>query len=363
MSTRVSCLTPAGSGAIATIAVHGPEAWTIARCLFHPTKRELPELPSPGSTWFGTLGRDEVILAVPSVEPEPTIEIHCHGGRQIVRMLIDLFRAEGCEEATESLHGNSAWSLLPHAKTLRTAAILLDQANGAFERALQAIRDDLEHLRNAEAIASIEQLHRLVPLGRHLLTPWRVVIAGPPNAGKSSLLNALAGYQRSIVAPVPGTTRDVVTATLAFDGWLVELSDTAGLREACDLLEQEGIERTRASIADADLCMWVIDATEKNAAEPDATIPADRVLPVLNKIDLVAAPLKSDALGVSAAIGAGLDRLVEKVVSRLVSHSPSDGDAVPYSVEMCELIETLQRLADEGRFDEIKALIQASRLP
>jgi tRNA modification GTPase len=100
-TTHVAVLTPPGSGAIAVIAVQGPDAWPIIRRLFRPASGcELPEQPTARATWFGRIGLgagDEVIIAVTSVEPVPTIEVHCHGGQQVVRMLVDLFRGEGCE--------------------------------------------------------------------------------------------------------------------------------------------------------------------------------------------------------------------------------------------------------------------------
>src|SRR5206468_2220750 len=106
---------------------------------------------------------------------------------------------------------------------------------------------------------------------------------GAPNVGKSSLVNALAGYQRSIVAPTPGTTRDVVATTLAIDGWPVELSDTAGLHGEGEQLERAGMARARAAAAAADLCVWVLDGSAAPVwLGPEITAP----LTVINKIDL-----------------------------------------------------------------------------
>jgi len=374
---QIECLTPSGSGAIATIAVSGPGAWSAVRRLFRPASpHPLPAQPRPGSTWFGTIGEgtgDDVILAVTETDPETLIEIHCHGGRQVVCWLIDLIQHEGgllsSTIAVDSVE--SPWALLPHAKTLRTAAILLDQANGAFHRALAQIADALQTQQDSDAEAKLRDLIQYAAIGRHLIEPWRVVIAGAPNAGKSSLLNALAGYQRSIVAPVPGTTRDVVSATLAFDGWLVELSDTAGLRTAGDQLEQEGIVRAKNHIEQADLCLWVIDTTAPLPSSGDQSVgewefAADRTIAVLNKTDLPPAWDLSgftEAASVSSLKGTGLDELAKRMTAFLVSVEPPPNAAVPYSVATCELVIVLLELLGAGNREEAIAAINAWRNP
>src|SRR5262249_9107130 len=142
---------------------------------------------------------------------------------------------------TEDAVRAAAATALAEARTQRTAAILLDQYHGAFSRAVAVAHAAWERGDTAEAGRLLEVLARYAPLGRPLTSPWRVVVAGAPNVGKSSLVNALAGYARCVVSPTPGTTRDVVTTLIAVDGWPVELADTAGLREAAGPLEEQGI--------------------------------------------------------------------------------------------------------------------------
>src|SRR5204862_3686687 len=153
---------------------------------------------------------------------------------------------------------------LAGARTERTATIFLDQYRGALRKDLTAIEHDLTHGNHDTAVRALNSLLARASLGLHLRQPWKVVIAGRPNDGKSSLMNAILGYQRSIVWHEPGTTRDVLTATTAIDGWPLELIDTAGLRvgravpaDSADPIESEGIARARAQIAAADLTILV----------------------------------------------------------------------------------------------------------
>lgn len=308
--TTVALLTPPGIGAIAVLEIAGPNAWPIVREHFRPIGRPLPDSPILHRTWLGMLD-DEVVLAVTRVVPEPTIEIHAHGGTQVVKRLQRLFENNSCRAPVEQ------------ARTLRTAAILLDQTHGAFDL---AVRDP----RNLPRLAA------LAPVGRHLVEPWKVVIAGAPNAGKSSLVNAIAGFERSIVSPVAGTTRDVVTTFVALDGWPVELADTAGLRRATESLEAEGIALARRFLNQANLVVWLLDGTDPNPIFPDG---GDPIL-VVNKCDCPPAfEAPAGALHVSAATGAGIEALIAAIVHRLVPVAPEPGEAVPYTPELADRVE------------------------
>jgi tRNA modification GTPase len=158
----------------------------------------------------------------------------------------------------------------------------------------------------------IEDLDALVGTARQgvLLTEGiRLVLAGAPNVGKSSLLNRLAGYERAIVTSLPGTTRDTLSEQISLDGIPVRVTDTAGLRVAADPIELEGIRRTRIEVEAADRILWVCDATDPDTCTVPADLPTDRLTMIVNKIDLRRSPVASGALAVSALTGEGIDGL------------------------------------------------------
>jgi tRNA modification GTPase len=274
-----------------------------------------------------------------------------------VQWVIEQFTSHGCaEERTPRPSGEGfacarAAELLPHAPTLRTASILLDQAHGAFANEVRHIL----HLLATDGMSAKEPLRRLCrrgySVGSHLLKPWKVVVTGPPNVGKSSLVNALAGYQRAVVSEVAGTTRDAVSVRTAFDGWPVELIDTAGLREGAGL-EAEGIDLARRAQAEADLLLWVLDVSEPEPVRPNlrelgATLPPWCVVQlVANKCDrerrwnpesVSESENLRGALPVSAATEQGIAELAEVVVGYLAPECPP-GAAVPYNDRLVNLV-------------------------
>lgn len=357
---RVAVLTPAGTGAIATLAVAGPTAWDAVKARFRPANgKPLPEAAPLGRFWYGTLGDgvgDEVVVAV----REGWVEVHCHGGRRVVRWVVEQFKQLGCEEvAWEALEGArptrcNGWtsdaralSPLTQAPTLRTASILLDQYHGAFARAVADI------LAAPEPLPLLAHLTQFAHLGRHLVAPWKVVVAGAPNVGKSSLINALAGYQRSVVAPVAGTTRDLVTVTVALDGWPIELSDTAGLRHANEVLEAEGVELARRALTETDLILWVVDGSSPNPVWPPDDLGNRSILLVVNKSDLPigSADTFAEAWGcllTSATQGTGVSAVVSEITTRLIPNPPQPGAAVPFTPALADLVETAHRLLAAG---------------
>jgi tRNA modification GTPase len=202
------------------------------------------------------------------------------------------------------------------------------------------------------ATAILEGLLLHAPIGRHLVEPWRVIIAGAANVGKSTLVNALAGYQRSIVADTPGTTRDVVTTRLAIDGWPIEISDTAGWRSTTASLEQEGIERARRAMAEADLCLWLLDGSTEPVFPGDART---KVHYLINKIDLPPAwdwTQVPHALVLSARTGSGVTELCQAVSRWLVPAPPPPGVAVPFTALLCTQLRELLRYCQAGNIAE-----------
>src|SRR5262249_41553863 len=207
--------------------------------------------------------------------------------------------------------------------------------------AVATIERALQQKDHAQAGRLLGELARRTALGRHLVQPWRVVIAGAVNVGKSSLLNALAGYQRSVVAPTPGTTRDVVTGLLAVDGWPVEFADTAGWRDpsGAGALEEQGMQLARGTAERADLCLWVLDGS---GAPVWPGFAGANLRLVVNKTDLPAGwdwDQAAGAVRVSARTGAGIAELCQAVARWLVPEVPPAGSAVPFPPGMGSQVE------------------------
>ncbi len=342
-------LSPEGRGAIASILVSGPQATELVARYFNANSGSQLDKTLPGQLVFGnwqhTADRlqEEVVVFR---RQDQEIEIHCHGGPKATESICQTMQSAGCQliswrqwlELTGQSTQLQARAALADACTERTSRILLDQYNGALAAAVSNILNELRSENLDKARKKIGDLLKRVELGRHLVCPWRVVLVGQTNVGKSSLVNALVGFPRSIVYDRPGTTRDALTAVTAMAGWPLELIDTAGLRETKDPIEVAGIQRTRETIETADLVLAVFDATSRWSDENKAFVESlERSIVVINKIDL---PDEDDtgyrprwplnAIFTSAKLGTGIDQLVQQITERLVKEPPAVGAAVPF---------------------------------
>ena len=350
--TYAALLTPNARGAIATVAVRGEGAAACAGNYFTSFSRVPLAEAAVGRILVGQWkGADEEIgeeLVVARVD-EQTVEIHCHGGLQASRRILDHLAAEGCEictwqEWTRRQNADpiaaEAIILLPTAPTERTALHLLDQYQGAFTEAIARIETALLTGERTDALQQTEKLRELAPFGRHLTEPWSVVLAGPPNVGKSSLLNRIVGYDRAIVLDMPGTTRDVLNVLTALDGWPVRFSDTAGIRVSEDELEQAGIAKAKEALKQADLVIVLHDAANLQPDELDVSLrELPSALHVVNKTDLVpGSNVPAEMLATSALTGQGVPELISAIVGRLVPEVPASGQALPFTRQQEEIL-------------------------
>ena len=346
---KAAVLTPTGRGAVATVAVWGSHVAQVVDPFFLNTSGRLLSARPHGEIAFGRWGRSDGEDVVALRRHDGLIEIHCHGGLAASTAILSDLQSAGCivVSGDEFLRaqGNDDFELaaldaLQRATTLRTARILLDQYHGAFRRELDTIAACIASGDIDEAQSRLQQLLSRVEFGKHLTVPYRVVIAGPPNVGKSSLINALLGYERAIVFDRPGTTRDAITALTSFDGWPVELVDTAGCRTSDDPLEVIGVQLAQEQVSKADLVLWISDGETTAPLENSAT----NVIRVRNKCDSMgdrAQVCDDSALNVSALTGERLPHLIDMIAQRLVPTPPSPGDAVPFTPMHVAEIEKL----------------------
>jgi tRNA modification GTPase len=346
-------LTPPGRGAVATLLVEGRGAAEVVR---RTVKLANPRAFDDQTQQRLTLARcpaDGGEQLVVRCRCDESVELHCHGGLAAAERIVAALRKNGCRKTLWQQWLNAhlddpitaaAGVALADARTRRTAAVLLDQYNGALRRAMDEIETSAADGNSKAAATLVDELLDRWELGQHLTQPWRVVLAGPPNAGKSSLINALLGYQRAIVHREPGTTRDVVTAIAIMDGWPVELCDTAGLRDTENDTESAGVELAERKLAEADLTLLVFDAS-KPWTPDDAALA--RSLPesllIHNKSDLPpTAEPRPEGISTSTIDGSGVESLLRAIVDRLVPNPPPPGAAVPMTHEQVKLLRELR---------------------
>ena len=394
--TIAAVATAPGRGGVAVIRVSGPEAFQVAEHLTGHTPKprgvSLESVKDPNSTLIDTA----VVLGFKgphSYTGEDVVEFQCHGGSVTPRRVLEACLASGARlahrgEFTERAFLNGRLSYeeaesvldLVDAKTERGADAALRGLTGESRRETQGIykalvdlSSTIEHAldvseeelpdgfcaniaSSVDAIAArLDDAIRRAKEGKILREGALVVIAGPPNAGKSSLLNALLGESRAIVSATPGTTRDSIEEWLDVGGWPVRLVDTAGLRETADAIEGEGVARARDLMEQADIVLNLTPADSScSLSDVSRKSPATKTIEVFSKCDLAtnsedygsryhSAVSHSTiaAISISVKTGEGLDALRGAIAAALERKTaePSDADSA-LARDAAALVET-----------------------
>lgn len=381
--TICALATAHGIGAISVIRISGSRAIDIVRKLAD----FLPENLESHKIYYGIMTSldgarklDEVLISYfqkgRSFTGETTFEISCHGSETIVNEILQELVSAGARSARRGeftfrafMNGRldlvQAESVLAmiESRSSRASQLALRQLQGGFSKKLKSLLDDLvwvlanleanidyaaEDIEIASADALVARLDKLKTEIERLLSTYRqgrivregfqIALVGKPNAGKSSLLNALAGEDRAIVTEVAGTTRDFVEAELLINGYRVTLVDTAGLRSTNDRVEKIGVDRTLGKLGSVDLVFYIADASEQAWDEQDehflSQVPLEKTVLIWNKMDLVSdvphsrhIPAVSTILA-SASSGRGLSEIRDFLARELSKEISEDSTLV-----------------------------------
>ena len=383
--TIVAPITGASRAAVAIVRISGEDSWRIARELF-PSLPKHPEALRLHYGWFshGDDGYLALFEAEKSFTGEAAFECSIHGSPASVQALVDLAVSVGARPAEPGeftlrafLNGRidltqaEAVRDTVEAQTAAQFRVANRQREGILFRQIEAARQQLIRiLASVEAavdfseeigeldrddtawrlVETIVQLGRLIETGRAgrlLRNGLRVALIGRPNAGKSSLLNALVGTERSIVAPTPGTTRDYVEESIEIDGFPIVLTDTAGLRRTDDPVEGEGVLRSRKQTRKADLAFYLYDSTLGWTPEDQEEWSSNLSIPshvVETKADLPSAPtteLESPAaLRISTVTGENIGK-IRDLIRRFAGEVPEIAIAPRHELPLANAIAAI----------------------
>ena len=390
--TIVAIATAPGAGGVGIVRLSGPRAKAVAEIV---AGKALAPRTAHYATFADAAGDtidDGIALyfkAPASYTGEDVVELQAHGSPvllcQLVARCIELgARQAQAGEFSERAFLNGKLDLaqaeavadLIAAGDIQAARAARRSLDGVFSHRVEALMDAVLAIRvHVEAaidfadepldtlggkalrekldlvIEHVKGLQREAERGRKLRDGLHVVLVGPPNAGKSSLLNALAGSERAIVTDVAGTTRDLLRESIRIDGVELTLVDTAGLREAGDAIEAEGIRRARGELERADLALVVLDARAPDAGR--AAVAADlagvpHVLWLHNKADLLPSPPRAgdaDRIAISARTGLGLDELHRRLLALSAAGDAGEGAFSARARHVQALARTAEQLA------------------
>ena len=300
-----------------------------------------------GRILYGRWNGEDVVVVRTT---ESCWEIHCHGGLAAINRIVnDLtvcraeFRYAG-DSSTEDFFADIEAAVdtsLPRCRTRKTAGLVLAQLTSPLRALIDAARKTENAVQRQSALDHFE---RWRSVAGHLTDPWRIAVVGPPNAGKSSLINALAGLQRSIVSATPGTTRDLVEVDIVFEGWTFRLIDTAGVHGAADCeLESIGMQLSLEILTRCDVICLVTDVTTilpagtmtdqiarcqvpvvwlRNKCDLPEGVPALDVIPVEHGMTV------NCRMEVSAVTGDGLSEFLVYLTRLLIPEEPNAGTAL-----------------------------------
>lgn len=364
--TIVALATPPGHSAIAVVRVSGPESFVIAPHIFKGKKTEYKShVAYLGYAVDQNGDKIDQVLFLPMKGPksftgEDSFEIHCHGSLLIVQKIIESIVACGAKMAgpgefsfrafmngkIDLVQAESIQALIgsASAKAQQAAALQLEgrlsekvmdfqkkiaHITAIIEAWVDYPEEGLEFASHEEIVEQVQevclQLEKWTATfshGEKLKTGFSLCLLGPPNSGKSSLMNALLGKNKAIVTPIAGTTRDVLEGELSFFGFSFHLFDTAGVRETEEIVEKEGIARSLEQASKADLILLVLDGSKEEDLLYWTPFLQEKTILILNKKDLCnekqAQSIHSHQLFISAKTGQGLDLLKEKVTEILV---------------------------------------------
>jgi tRNA modification GTPase len=375
--TIAAIATPLGEGGISVIRLSGTKAVEVADRIFRG-RSLLQGVPSH-SIHHGRIVHpvegivDDVLVSVfkkpQSYTGEDVVEISCHGSYYVANKILETVigldaRLADPGEFTQRAFLNGKMDLMQaeavadliHSKTALAHRASIEQLNGALSGSILALRQKLidlcslleleldfaeEGIELADhdrvessfdaAITDIKELINSYSYGRIIRDGVKVVLAGGPNVGKSSLLNVLLKENRAIVSDIPGTTRDVIEEAILIDGIVFRLVDTAGLRNTADLVEQEGVRRSRNQIYGADLILLLVDSSNVTTADGHDVVAdvlrryGDKVLLVINKVDIIHPSFEmgsfesSEQISISCISSQGIDVLKRKMMQRIIS--------------------------------------------